>query len=307
MKNTENIANKFEELSPKRKSSSKVNLLITTLPPEFAINVFSFVDVIFYSDLSLNVFKFKIEEFNVAEQYFIMFYLENYLDTKPESSYFNHWLKNKRHQFELNDELSKYSEFEKQIFANKATLEANMKTSFDLVKRRFTDLVSRNVPFDKYNGYFDKDYFNYRIPIHSKKKEFKPFFIEKMKSLLSPEEAEEMFYNSFEFGNDLSYTKLLHFPLADIKELRRVIIDIYDEYQKHYASKIRLAIVKFNKSYFETPSDRRKYKRRIDPKIPSEKEDFIKMVYNAFPYFRDKYSSQKEFIEKFKSNLVKGR
>ena len=58
----------------------KINHAITFLLPDSATKVFNFVNDLFNQDLDPEFFKQKFWNYNAAEQYFICYYLGDFID-----------------------------------------------------------------------------------------------------------------------------------------------------------------------------------------------------------------------------------
>ncbi len=301
----ERIRLKNNEIKKKRGVFEKISLYITLLEPKSARRVFDFIDTFFQTELNSKVFKIKFWDYNVAEQYFIIYYLKLHFGLNQKYSFFEKFVEDKRQQYQNADAITEFDDWSDAIYKNRRSLVRQFKKVEKTTERRFKELINLNVPYQRYDEYYRETHFDYRIPLYCKKEEFREFFLREMQEFITKRDAEDMFRNSFESVNNRNLVKLLYFEVGGKAEIVKKIKEISNEYSERYLHPNKKWIAKYNNIEFKKLSERQqKLTKKIEPPTRVTHIDFSKVFYNAFPALRDMYPTKDIFLKKYQSNIA---
>lgn len=264
---------------------NRLNVAITEISPESSLKVFGFINDIFNKELLKDFFKDNFMKYNAGEQYFICYYLKNYIKSGRYNT-FNEWLKEKQTAYEDNGIEEEYFDFEERVIENRNNLLAILDSYETTASRRFKLLKKNKIP---YNQYFDKlsnlEKTNFKIPLYYKPKIFRSFIIKAMSEIISKEQAEMFFLNSFKYGNNIYPTKFLNIEVTDRTLLTEQISIIKAKFDNEHKFQLRKKKEEYNKSIEKKRSTKLEYKKPIAI-------DFARIIYNSFPEIRDVYFSK---------------
>lgn len=272
-------------------SYENLNVAITQILPESASKVFKYIDDIFKSELSKRVYLEKLEDCNAGEKHFMCFYLMKYLNSDRYSS-FDDWLEVKRIEYESREEELLFHDFKDRVMENRERLIATLVMDEKEASKRFAKYIKYRVPYNVYTGYLDEGQFNYRILLYYKTNDFKEYFIKAMEEIMTKEQAEEFFFNSFEYaGNKNSIpVKLLNIENVNQMTMYTQMFYVKKEYDKNYKYSLEDKMKKRNSKIEKMKKTRQVFFKKHDFKKEKAKgEDFGKIIYNAFPEMRNKY------------------
>lgn len=290
----------------------RINTAITELPPESAFKVFQLINELFENRLYKELFKQKFWNFDAGEQYYICFYLDYYFNRSERYTFFNKWLEQKEFTYKQAGEEELFHNFKEELLDNKQQLIAILDSYKKTAHRRLEKLKKYKVPFDQYAGYFDRGQINYRVPLFYKPNTFKELFIKAMSEIMSPNQAESFFYNSFEFGTNLPPVKFLYIELDNLTDIKEQIVFIKKHYDKDYLYVIENKLQSYNETLEKAMDGRNNLsdkQKEFYKNIEFNKAtgiDFAKIIYNAFPEIRDKATDKDldTFLTNYGKNLV---
>ncbi|WP_407556510.1 hypothetical protein [Winogradskyella sp. 4-2091] len=288
-------------------SYDRINNAITELPPKSAFNVFNFINELFENRLDRELFKQKFWSFNAGEQHYICLYLKYYFNGSKRYTFFNKWLQQKEFQHTQAGEEQLFHAFKEELYKNKQQLVAILISYEKTAHRRLNQLKKYKVAFDEYGDFFNEGIINYRLPLYFKHNKLKEYFLKAMQEVMTQQQAEALFVNSFDFGNNLYPIKLLYIELENltyIKEQISLVKKEYDDYYKYHSEK---RILDHNNSFDNLTPEKQQWYSKLKDEKPTNVE-FVKIMYNAFPEIRDTASKHKKgldnFLKSYGSNLV---
>lgn len=288
-------------------SYDRINNAITELPPKSAFNVFNFINELFENRLDKELFKQKFWSFNAGEQHYICLYLKYYFNGAKRYTFFNKWLQQKELQHTQAGEEQLFQDFKEDLYRNKQQLIAILFSYEKTAHRRLSQLKKYKVAFDEYGEFFNEGVLNYRLPLYFKHNKLKDYFLKAMREVMTQQQAEAFFVNSFDFGNNLYPIKLLYIELESltyIKEQISLVKKEYDDYYKYHSEK---RIQDHNNSIDNLTPEKQQWYSKLKDEKPTNTE-FAKIMYNAFPEIRDTASKNKKgldnFLKTYGSNLL---
>lgn len=287
-------------------SFKRLNTAITNLPPKSASKVFCFIEKLFENSLEKEYFKNNFWNYNTGEQHFICYYLNIYFNSSERYTFFNDWLQQKEKSYlDAGEELSTFYDYKEDFEQNKTELLNILDSYKSTAERRFKTLLKHNIPYDRYSDYFKQEKIDFKIPLYYKPKPFKEFFIEKMKGLMIASDAERFFFNSFDYGNNIFPVELLKIQLDNHREIKERILDVKKHYNEQQKFQLEKALLSYNKRINKLPENKRDWYGDFKPNPPTS-VDFAKIIYNAFPQFRDKAINKdlNTFLINLGKNLV---
>lgn len=284
----------------------RINTAITQIPIQSAAKVFSFIEELFENNLDKEHFKKDFWGFDTGEQYFICYYLSIYFDSSDRYTFFNNWLNQKEDLYGIAGEEEFFIDFKEELNQNKQELIAILDSYKKTAERRFKTLQKHKVPYDLYSGYFNTGHIDYKIPLHYKPNEFKIYFLKSMTGLMTIDDANSFFYNSFDFGHNLYPVKLLNIELDNHTEIKERIIDVKIYYDGQRKYQIEKSLQAYNDNLLNLSIEKQLWRPRVEPEFPTL-FDFAKIIYNAFPQIRDKSLGKDldQFVKNLSKNLVK--
>lgn len=261
----------------------RLNIAITEIHPDSASKVFAFIKKNFDNNLDKEFFKDNFMKYNAGEQHLICLYLKNYINSSRYNT-FNNWLRDKQLEYEKNGIEQEYFEFEELISCNRDKLLSILDSRASTALRRFKLLKKHKIP---YNHYFDEisnlEKTDFKIPLYFKPTILKKFIVKAMTEIVSKEQAEAFFFNSFEYGNNIGPTKFLNIEVTDRTLLTEQISIIKAKYDQEYKFQLQKKKEQYNKR-----NRNKKFTAKLEFKKPTA-IDFAKIVYNSFPEIRDVY------------------
>ena len=290
----------------------RINTAITQIPVSSAVKVFTFIDELFENKLNKEFFKKNFWNFNTGEQHFVCFYLDIYLNSSKITSFFTNWLQQKEYSYGDANVSNEFDDYKEELLLNKQELITILDSYKKTAQRRFQMLLKNKISFDQHSRYFSNDHIDFKIQLIYKPSDFKLFFIEVMKKIMTEKDALTFFYNSFEFGTNLHETKLLHIELNNLTDIKKQIDTIKERYDKDYKYVLEnnlkphnLKIEKLLTSRKILSGKQKEFYPKIELQSPTL-SDFAKIMYNAFPEVRDKAIGKDitVFLKTYGSNLL---
>ena len=285
----------------------RINNVITELPPESAFKVFEFIKSLFDNRLDKQFFKDTFWSFNVAEQHYVCYYTKTYFDSSDRYTFFNKWIQEKGFEYSKAGEEQSFFDFKEELYQNRRQLVSILISYEKTAQRRLKQLKKFKVPFNQYSDYFPEGQIDYRIPLYFKPNKFKNYFLDVMNEVMSVEQAEEFFYNSFKFGNNLYDIKLLYIELNDLTLIKEQLSLVKREYDNHIKYQLEKLVLTHNGKIDTKPDKKQIWYSKLTDDKPTL-TDFAKIMYNAFPQLRDTASKHKkgldQFLTSYGSNLV---
>lgn len=285
----------------------RINNAITELPPESAFKVFEFIKTLFDNRFDKQFFKDTFWSFNAAEQHYVCYYTKIYFDSSDRYTFFNKWIEEKGFEYSKAGEEQSFFDFKEDLYKNKQQLVAILTSYEKTAHRRLNQLKKYKVAFDEYGEFFNEGIINYRLPLYFKHNKFKEYFLNAMQEVMTQQQAETFFVNSFDFGSNLYPIKLLYIELDNltyIKEQISLVKKEYDDYYKYHSEK---RILDHNDSVGNLTPEKQEWYSKLKDEKPTNTE-FVKIMYNAFPEIRDTASKHKKgldnFLKRYGSNLV---
>jgi hypothetical protein len=288
------------------KAYEKINHAITFVLPDSATKVFNFVNDLFNQDLDPEFFKQKFWDYNAAEQYFICYYLGIYFDSSDRYTFYNKWLSEQEKIYSDSDEYDAFLDRKYRLDINKGRLSNVLLNYTPTAERRMKQLKKHKVPYVDYQNSFKDELLDYRIPLYKVDyKEFKEFFIVALKEIISQKQAEQIFFNSFAFGNNIYPIELLYVEVDKLTLLKEQISLVKKYYDENFRYQIESKIVKHNKAIDDLPANKRAFYQKIS-ESNSIGLSFAAIMYNAFPEIRDKQKNKEleKYLENLASNIV---
>ncbi|MEQ3663772.1 hypothetical protein [Olleya sp.] len=260
---------------------------ISELFPDSALKVFKLIDKIFKSDLKITDFNSSFNELNTKEQYYLCNYLEKYLDQSSFASRFPQWLLSKEEEFAAAGEQAMFYRYEKEVRQNRKKLLILLTSLKELSDKRYKFLEINNVKRGKDYQFLLNHKEDYKIPLPIGLENFKEIFISKLSSVITKQEAEQFYNNSID-SNKLSYPiDLLYLKPSNKSLLRSVMYELYIIYinkPKMNVYEMKRAVKSYNLK-LEPSSESKRLLSQKAYKQPF-KNDFVRVMYNAFPYIR---------------------
>ncbi|MFV0531758.1 MAG: hypothetical protein ACK5MD_10035 [Flavobacteriales bacterium] len=285
----------------------RINTAITELPPKSAFKVFQFIDELFEKCLDRELFKQNFWSFNAGEQHYICLYLKHYFNGSERYTFFNNWVIQQEFKYRQSGEEESFHDFKEELYHNKKQLAAILTSYEKTAHRRLKQLKKYKVPFDEYAEYFHDGHIDYRLPLYFNRKELQEFFIKAMQEVMTSQQAEEFFINSFDFGNNLYPIRVLYIELDNLTDIKEQITLVKDQYDKYFKYHVEKSIEDHNKGIDLLPLNKQQYYPKLKDEKPTNTE-FVKIMYNAFPEIRDTASKHKkgleQFLKSYGSNLV---
>lgn len=290
----------------------RIKTAITQIPTSSAVKVFSFIDDLFENKLDKKYFKQHFWTFNTGEQHFICDYLDIYLNGSEKESFLNNWLDQQELSYAESGEEELFHNYKEELTLNKSQLVAILDSYKITAERRFKMLLIHKISIDQHSSYFNQGEINYKIQLHYRPLYFKEFFIKAMQEIMTNQDANAFFYNSFDFGTNLYHTKLLYIELDNLKDIKEQIDIVKKRYDKDYKYVLENKLKTHNqrieklKNSRENLSDQQKEFYSKTQLQPPTLTDFAKIMYNAFPQVRDKAIGKdlNTFLNTYGSNLL---
>lgn len=292
--------------------SDRIKTTITQIPTSSAVKVFSFIDELFKNKLDKTFFKQHFWNFDTGEQHFICKYLDIYLNSSEKKSFLTKWLNQQEQTYAEAGDEELFYDYKEEFTLNKSQLVAILDSYRITAERRFKMLLIHKISFNQYSSYFNQGEIDYKIQLHYKPSDFKLFFIEAMEEVMTNQDANAFFYNSFGFGTNLYHTKLLYIELDNLKDIKEQIDKVKKRYDKDYRYVLENKLKSHNErieklmSSRKNLSDKQKnYYSKMELQPPTL-TDFAKIMYNAFPQVRDKAINKdlNTFLKTYGSNLL---
>ena len=292
--------------------SDRTKTTITQIPTASAVKVFSFTDELFENKLDKEYFKQHFWSFDTGEQHFICKYLDIYLNSSEKKSFLTKWLDQQEQSYAEAGEEELFHDYKEELTRNKSQLVAILDSYKITAERRFKMLLLHKTSFNQYSSYFNQGEVDYKIQLHYKPSDFKLFFIEAMEKVMTNQDANSFFYNSFDFGTNLYHTKLLYIELDNLKDIKEQIDIVKKRYDKDYKYVLENKLKTHNErieqlmNFRKNLSDKQKgFYSKTELKAPTL-TDFAKIMYNAFPQVRDKAIGKdlSAFLKTYGSNLL---
>ncbi|MBU2926723.1 hypothetical protein [Winogradskyella psychrotolerans] len=292
--------------------SDRTKTAITQITTASAVKVFSFIDNLFENKLDKEYFKQHFGNFDTGEQHFICKYLDIYLNSSEKKSFLSKWLDQQEQSYAEVGEEELFHDYKEELRLNRSRLVAILNSYKITAERRFKMLLIHKVSFDQYSSYFNQGEIDYKIQLHYKPSDFKKFFIKTMQEIMTNQDANAFFYNSFEFGTNLYYTKLLYIELDNLKDIKEQIDIVKKRYDKDYKYVLEKKLKAHNErieklmNSRKNLSDKQKEFYSKTQLQPPTLTDFAKIMYNAFPQVRDKAIGKdlNTFLKTYGSNLL---
>ena len=264
----------------------RINTAITELPPKSAYIVFNFIHELFENRLDKELFKQRFWNFNAGEQHYICLYLKHYFDGSERYTFFNKWLEQKELNYRQAGEEELFRDFKEELLENKQQLTAILYSYEKTAQRRLKQLKKYKVPFDEYAEFFYDGHINYKIPLYFDHNTFREYFLKAMQEVMTLQQADAFFVNSFDFGSNLYPLRVLYIALNNlthIKEQMSLVKEKYDEWFKYTSEK---RVLDHNQSINSLPIEKQNWYSKLLEQKPTN-TDFAKIMYNAFPEIRD--------------------
>jgi hypothetical protein len=289
----------------------RINTAITQIPISSAVKVFSFIEQLFENKLDKEIFKQHFWDFNTGEQHFICYYLDIYFNSSERTSFFNKWLEQKEKIYRDAGELEDFYDFKEELGRNKQQLLDILGSYKRTAERRLKMLIKHKVDFDRYSDFYKQGQIDYRIQLYYKPSDFKTFFIEEMKKVMTQENALNFFINSFEFGTNIHHVRLLYIELDNLTDIKEQMTNVKKRYDEDYKYVLENNLEAYNQKLvsriaLRNLSDAQKEFYEIKQLEAPTLTDFAKIMYNAFPEIRDKAigKSLNHFLKNYGSNLL---
>lgn len=289
----------------------RINTAITQIPIASAVKVFSFINELFEHQLDKELFKKHFWDFNTGEQHFICYYLDIYFSNSKTTSFYNKWIEQKEQVYEDAGELEDFHDYKEILDHNKRQLLSILDSYKKTAERRFKMLLKHKINFDKYSSFYNQGQIDYKIQLYYKPAEFKTYFIDAMKEVMTNDNAHAFFINSFEFGTNLHHVRLLYIELDNLTDIKEQINFVKKRYDEDYKYVLENNLKTHNQGLDKLMGTRnlsetqKQFYEKKQLKPPTL-TDFAKIMYNAFPEVRDKAigKSRPNFLKTYGSNLL---
>lgn len=276
---------------------------LSQLPIKSALKIFTFLDQLLEEEnLDPEYFRNQAELFQSQEKYFLYLYASEYFSDNHDS-FLNNWIRkitadngldivsdhlamvqNNAQTLKKITNAQKLKSLEKEFLNSKQTVEDENQYVFERALSIFEDNDNNFRTFQRIPLYVSKKY----------QESFKRFFYETLKNSLDPDFIEKLYFNTFEFGGNITELKLLYLRIDQkslLEEAFRIITkkykdDILQRMKARYINEINSTI---EEKLVKASPLRTKFlpKKLKYPKVT--RLHFMKAMYNAFPHIRSAY------------------
>lgn len=319
------------EHEKKSKNRNRSIPKLEELNPSSVIKIFKYIkDLIENKDLDLDFFNKRDKIFNREELYFVDYYIHSYLKSTKTQSYFKNWLQSQEQYLDSPELFDSFSDYRNSV-------DTRVIQILDRINVLERIRIAENISIKKNYAEHNTIPISYKIPLiipftiknidgkitkifSPKAIDFKQYVIEKLSTVLSEEEALLFYNNSFSVQNNYLPPDLLNLKVVDKYSLGIAIQNIWKRYKSRMFDKDWLLTKRTNaidkrikglKAKKEESTDiefaikslellhYNITKNRITKK--ADKLEFMKVLYNSFPYIREGY--QKTLKKKNKLSI----
>ena len=294
---------------------------LSQLPIKSAVKIFTFLDQLLEEEnLDPEYFRNQAELFQSQEKYFLYLYASEYFSDNPDS-FLNNWLR----QIVVYNGLDQVSDYLAIISNNaKALQKITSAQKLKILEKEF--LNSRQTIADENQYIFERaipifenstnDFRTFqRIPLYVSKEyrgNFKIFFFETLKNSLDSDSIEKLYFNTFEFGGNITELKLLYLRVDQKSLLEEAFKIIIKKYKDDILERMKARYIKeINSKIEEKLVNASPLRKKFPPKKLKNPEvtriHFMKAMYNAFPHIRAAYhkSDSSLSLEHFLTTRIK--